>query len=187
MNSYAHPHGNVFYRKMAHARPKISHGKGIYLFDESGKQYLDGSSGPLVVNVGHGRPEVIQAMTAQAEQAAYIHAIMFTSDAVEQYSAELAPLIPFDNPRFFFLSSGSEVVEGAIKLARQIQIARGERERSIVIGRTQSYHGMTLGALSVSGRPGLRAPFKPMMHDMPLITPPTPTAIISRAKYWLVS
>lgn len=174
MNRYAHPHGNVFYRKMGHPRPKISHGKGIYLFDESGKQYLDGSGGPLVVNVGHGRQEVVEAMTAQASQAAYIHAIMFTSEAVEQYSAELAPLMPLSNPRFFFLSSGSEVVEGAMKLARQIQMARGEQNRSIVIGRTQSYHGMTLGALSVSGRPGLRAPYKSMIHDMPHISPPYP-------------
>ncbi len=174
MNTYAHPNGHVFYRKMAHPRPKISYGQGIYLYDESGKQYLDGSGGPLVVNVGHGRSEVIQAITTQAEKAAYVHAIMFTNDAVEQYAAELAPIMPMTDPRFFFLSSGSEVVEGAIKLARQIQMARGENDRSIVIGRTQSYHGMTLGALSVSGRPGLRAPYKSMMHDMPHISPPYP-------------
>jgi adenosylmethionine-8-amino-7-oxononanoate aminotransferase len=159
---------------MAHPRPKISHGQGIYLYDESGKRYLDGSGGPLVVNVGHGRPEIIQAMTAQAEKAAYIHAIMFTSDPLEQYAAELAPLVPLPNPRFFFLSSGSEVVEGASKLARQIQMARGENYRSIIIGRSQSYHGMTLGALSVSGRPGLRSPYQIMMHDMPHIRPPYP-------------
>ena len=102
MNNYAHPHGNVFYRKMAHPRPKISHGQGIYLYDVSGKRYLDGSGGPLVVNVGHGRSEIVQAMAEQAEKAAYVHAIMFTSDALEQYSAELAPLVPMDNPRFFF-------------------------------------------------------------------------------------
>ena len=174
MNTYAHPNGHVFYRKMAHPRPKISHGQGIYLYDENGKQYLDGSGGPLVVNVGHGRPEVVKAITAQAEKAAYVHAIMFTSEPLEQYSAELAPIMPITDPRFFFLSSGSEVVEGAIKLARQIQMARGENNRSIVIGRSQSYHGMTLGALGVSGRPGLRAPYQPMMHDMPHIQPPYP-------------
>jgi hypothetical protein len=157
---------------MNHARPKISHGQGIYLFDESGKRYLDGSGGPLVVNVGHGRQEIVQAMTRQAEKAAYVHAIMFTSEPLEQYAAELAPLVPLPDPRFFFLSSGSEVVEGAIKLARQIQMARGENNRSIIIGRSLSYHGMTLGALSVSGRPGLRSPYQTMMHDMPHIRPP---------------
>ena len=171
---YSHPHGHVFYRKMGHARPKISHGKGIYLFDESGKRYLDGSGGPLVVNVGHGRQEIVEAMTQQLESVAYVHAIMFTSDPLETYSAELAQIVPLPEARFFFLSSGSEVVEAAIKLSRQIQMARGEHGRSIVIGRSLSYHGMTLGALSVSGRPGLRTPYLGMLHNMPHIRHPYP-------------
>ncbi|MEZ4593848.1 MAG: aspartate aminotransferase family protein [Chloroflexota bacterium] len=174
MTTYKHPHGHVFYRKMSHARPKIDHGEGIYLFDESGKRYMDGSGGPLVVNVGHGRSEIVAAMTEQAQKAAYVHAIMFTNQATEQLSDELAPLVPMPNPRFFYLSSGSEVVEGAIKLARQIQQARGENGRSAIIGRHQSYHGMSLGALSVSGRPGLRTPYQDMFHDMPHIAPPYP-------------
>jgi adenosylmethionine-8-amino-7-oxononanoate aminotransferase len=174
LNTYAHPQGHVFYRKMNHARPKISHGQGIYLYDESGKCYLDGSGGPIVVNVGHGRQEIVQAMTTQAEKAAYVHAITFTSEPLEQYAAALAPLVPLTNPRFFFLSSGSEAVEGAIKLARQIQMARGENGRYLLIGRSLSYHGMTLGALSVSGRSGLRTPYLSMIQDMPHIRPPYP-------------
>ena len=171
---YKHPHGHVFYRKLDHPRPKISHGEGIYLWDESGKRYIDGSGGPLVVNVGHGRTEIVEAMARQAQSAAYVHAIMFTSDAVEQLSAELAPLVPLPDARFFYLSSGSEVVEGALKLARQIQMGRGSHGRDIVIGRRQSYHGMTLGALSVSGRDGLRTPYLGMIHDMPHVLPPYP-------------
>ncbi len=174
MTTYKHPHGHVFYRKMAHARPKISHGEGIYLFDAEGKRYIDGSGGPLVVNVGHGRSEVIDAMTQQAQNVAYVHAIMFTHEPAEQLSTELAEIVPMQNPRFFYLSSGSEVVEAAIKLARQIQQARGNDCRHMIIGRTQSYHGMTLGALSVSGRPGLRKPYTNMMADMPHISPPYP-------------
>jgi adenosylmethionine-8-amino-7-oxononanoate aminotransferase len=172
--TYKHPFGHVFYRKMGHARPKISHGEGIYLFDENGKKYMDGSGGPLVVNVGHGRTEVVAAMTEQAQKAAYVHAIMFTNEPAEQLSSELAQIVPIPNARFFYLSSGSEVVEGALKLARQIQQARGENGRSTIISRHQSYHGMSLGALSVSGRPGLRAPYMDMLHDMPHITPPYP-------------
>ncbi|MGW8318439.1 MAG: aminotransferase family protein [Candidatus Promineifilaceae bacterium] len=174
MTRYAHPHGHVFYRKMGHGRPMIARAQGIYLFDEDGKRYIDGSGGPLVVNVGHGRPEVIQAMTRQLETAAYVHAIMFTNEPLEQYAAELAQIVRIQDPRFYFLSSGTEVVEGAIKLARQIQMARGEQDRHLVIGRHQSYHGMTLGALSVSGRPGMRAPYLAMMADMPHIAPPYP-------------
>ena len=171
---YAHPQGHVFYRKMAHPRPKISHGDGIYLYDESGKRYIDGSGGPLVVNVGHGRVQIAAAMQKQAQTAAYIHAIMFTSDALETYSNQLAKIVPLPDARFYFLSSGSEVVEAANKLARQIQMARGQNGRHLIISRWQSYHGMTLGALSSSGRPGLRAPYADMMHDMPHITPPYP-------------
>ena len=171
---YSHPHGHVFYRKMDHARPKIAYGEGIYLFDESGKRYLDGSGGPLVVNVGHGRSEVIAAMTEQAQAAAYVHAVMFTNAPAEQLSDELAKIVPLPNPRFFYLSSGSEVVEGAIKLARQIQQARGQPVRDIITCRSLSYHGMTLGALGVSGRPGLRTPYMGMMVNMPHIRPPYP-------------
>jgi adenosylmethionine-8-amino-7-oxononanoate aminotransferase len=174
MTTYKHPHGHVFYRKMSHARPKIDYGEGIYLFDEDGQRYMDGSGGPLVVNVGHGRSEIVAAMAEQAQKAAYVHAIMFTNQATEQLSEELAALVPIDKARFFYLSSGSEVVEGAIKLARQIQQARGENGRSTIISRYQSYHGMSLGALSVSGRPGLRAPYLGMLHDMPHIAPPYP-------------
>lgn len=170
--TYSHPHGNVFYRTMNHPRPMIAYGEGIYLYDTDGKRYIDGSGGPLVVNVGHGRTEIVEAMTKQAQAAAYVHAIMFTSEPLEQYAKELATVVPLPNPRFYLLSSGSEVVEGAIKLARQIQIARGEDKRHIVLSRWQSYHGMTLGALAVSGRPALRAPYLDMIHDVPHI--PTP-------------
>ena len=169
---YKHPHGNVFYRSMSHARPKIAYGEGIYLFDESGKRYIDGSGGPLVVNVGHGRTEIVAAMAQQAQAAAYVHATMFTSEPLEQYAAELAEVVPLPGARFYFLSSGSEVVEGAIKLARQIQMARGEQRRHIILSRWNSYHGMTLGALAVSGRPGLRSPYLDMLRDVPHI--PTP-------------
>ncbi len=169
---YKHPHGNVFYRGMNHARPKIAYGEGIYLYDDSGKRYIDGSGGPLVVNVGHGRKEIVEAMARQAQAAAYVHATMFTSEPLEAYAAALAEVVPLSRPRFYFLSSGTEVVEGAIKLARQIQMARGESQRHIILSRWNSYHGMTLGALAVSGRPGLRAPYLEMMRDVPHI--PTP-------------
>ena len=174
MNRFAYPKGNVLYRKSAWARPMISRGSGICLYDKEGQKYIDGSGGACVVNVGHGRHEVIEAMHRQMQEAAYIHGTMFTSEAVETYAEELAKTVPIKDPRFFFLSSGSEVVEAAIKLARQIQLSRGEDGRSLVIGRHLSYHGLSLGALSVSGRPALRKPFLDMIFDMPHIDPPYP-------------
>lgn len=172
--THSHPHGSVFYRKLAHDRPLISHGRGVYLFDESGKRYLDGSGGPLVVNVGHGRAQIVQAMAEQAQAVAYAHAIMFTSDAVESYAQELATVLPLDDARVFLLSSGSEVVEAALKLSRQIQMARGQESRHLIISRSMSYHGTTLGALAVSGRPGLRSAYLPMLRDGPHIRHPYP-------------
>lgn len=171
---FGHPDGNVFYRKMSHRRPMISHGDGIYLYDMAGKRYIDGSGGPLVVNVGHGRAEIVAAMHKQALDAAYVHAIMFTSEPLEQYSHELAQVVPLPEPRFYFLGSGAEVVEGALKLARQIQMARGENGRYLVICRSLSYHGMTLGALSVSGRPSMRTPYLGLLQNMPHIRHPYP-------------
>lgn len=171
---FGHPDGNVFYRKMSHRRPMISHGDGIYLYDMAGKRYIDGSGGPLVVNVGHGRAEIVAAMHKQALDAAYVHAIMFTSEPLEQYSRELAQVVPLPEPRFYFLGSGAEVVEGALKLARQIQMARGENGRYLVICRSLSYHGMTLGALSVSGRPSMRTPYLGLLQNMPHIRHPYP-------------
>jgi adenosylmethionine-8-amino-7-oxononanoate aminotransferase len=165
---------HVFYRKMGCAHPVASHGQGIYLYDTDGKRYIDGSGGALVANVGHNRPEVIEAMERQLRSVAYVHATMFTSEVIERYAAALAQVTSIPDAHFYLLSSGTEVVEGALKLARQLQLARGEDKRHLVIGRWQSYHGMTLGALSVSGRPGLRQPYLPMMADMPHIAPPYP-------------
>ncbi len=166
---YSHPDGSVFYRKLKHKRPMISHAHGVYIYDQSGKRYLDGSGGPLVVNVGHGRAEVVEAMARQAQAAAFVHPVTFTAGVVEEYAAALAEVVPVPRARSFFLSSGSEVVEGALKLAQQVQMARGEAGRHLVICRDLSYHGTTLGAMSVSGRPGLRSPYLGMFHDMPHI------------------
>ncbi len=172
MTHYRHPQGHTFYRRMDHPHPVIARGEGVYLFDTDGRKYLDASGGPVLVNVGHGVDEVIEAMAVQARQAAYVHATMFTSQAVEDYSEALAGVTPLPDPCFYYQCSGSEATETGLKFARQVQVDRGEARRYLVIGRWRSYHGTTLGALAVSGRPGLRSLYLPMMHDMPHIPPP---------------
>jgi adenosylmethionine-8-amino-7-oxononanoate aminotransferase len=157
---------------MSHARPMLAGSEGIYLIDADGKRYIDASGGPVLVNIGYGVAEVIQAMTGQATAAAYLHATMFTSQALEEYSAALAEVTPLENPRFFYLDSGSEAVETAIKFARQVQVDRGQAQRYVVISRWHSYHGTTLGALALSGRPALRQLYQPMMQPTPHIEPP---------------
>jgi len=169
---YAHPHGRVLYRRARHPRPMVDRGEGVYLTDTEGRRYLDASGGAIVVNLGHGVAEVAQALSDQAARAAYAHPTMFTSRPAEDYAAALAEVVSLPDPRFFFLSSGSEAVETAIKLARQVQVERGRAGRYLIISRQQSYHGTTLGALAVAGKPKMRRPFQPMLADVPHIPPP---------------
>jgi adenosylmethionine-8-amino-7-oxononanoate aminotransferase len=149
----------------------VERGEGVYLYDTDGRRYLDGSGGAIVVNVGHGVREVVDAMAEQATQAAYAHPTMFTSRPAELYAEALADVVPLPDARFFFLSSGSEAVETAIKLARQVHVERGEAGRYLIISRWQSYHGTTLGALSLTGEPRMRRPFRPMLPEVPHIPP----------------
>jgi adenosylmethionine-8-amino-7-oxononanoate aminotransferase len=133
---------------------------------------LDASGGAIVVNIGHGVREVAQAMGEQAAQVAYAHPTMFTSRPMEEYAKALAEVVSLPDVRFFPLCSGSEAVETAIKLARQVQVERGQAGRYLTISRWQSYHGTTLGALAVTGKPKMRRPFQPMLPEMPHIPPP---------------
>jgi adenosylmethionine-8-amino-7-oxononanoate aminotransferase len=167
-----HPQGHVFYRRMAHEYPVIERGAGVYLYDTKGRRYLDASGGPLVVNIGHGVEPVAAAMAEQASQVAYVHGNLFTTAVLESYSERLAARVPLPDPRFYYLSSGSEAVETALKFARQVQLARGEGQRDRIISRWGSYHGLTLGTLAVSGKPAMRSHYAPMFRDMPHIAPP---------------
>lgn len=164
--------GHIFHRRADHPHPTAERGEGIYLYDTKGRRYLDGSSGAIVVNIGHGVREVAQALGDQAARMAYAHPTMFTSRTMEEYAETLASVTPLPDVRFFPLSSGSEAVETAIKLARQVQVERGQAGRYLTISRWQSYHGTTLGALAVAGKPKMRRIFQPMLPDMPHIPPP---------------
>lgn len=164
--------GHVFYRRATHPHPVIERGEGVYLYDTEGRRYMDGSGGAIVVNIGHGVREVAQAMAEQAAQAAYAHGTMFTSRPLEEYARALAEITPLPDARFFPMCSGSEAVETAIKLARQVQVERGQASRHLTIARWQSYHGATLGALAMTGKPNMRRLFQPMLPQTPHIPPP---------------
>lgn len=163
---------HVFYRKVKHLKPTISHGEGVYLWDTDGKRYIDASGGAVVVNVGHGVRAIAEAMGKQAASVAFAHATMFTSDALEGLAHGLAEVTPIPNARFFFMSSGSEATETAVKFARQLQIARGEASRHMTISRWGSYHGGTLGAMALTGKASMRRLYTPMFVDVPHIPPP---------------
>jgi adenosylmethionine-8-amino-7-oxononanoate aminotransferase len=162
---------NVFHRSPDHDYPVAVRGDGAYLYDSSGKQYLDGSGGAAVSCLGHGNPEVVAAIKAQVEQLAYAHTAFFTNEPQEHLAARLVERFPAAGARVYFLSGGSEANETAIKLARQYWLSQGKPDKHIVISRNQSYHGNTVGALSVSGNPGRREIFAPILHDWPRIDP----------------
>jgi adenosylmethionine-8-amino-7-oxononanoate aminotransferase len=163
--------GHVFHRRLSHHYPIVARGEGVYLFDTEGHRYLDASGGALVVNVGHGVEEIVQALAYQARRVAFAHGTQFTSEALEAYAAALGRVSPIPDPWIYLVSGGSEVVETALKLARQVCVARGEPGRYKLIARWGSYHGATLAALSASGRTSLRRPYAPLLIDVAHIPP----------------
>ncbi|MBI4260159.1 MAG: aspartate aminotransferase family protein [Actinobacteria bacterium] len=154
---------HVFPRTLGTALPTAVRGRGAWIEDSDGNRYLDGAGGALVVNVGHGDGEVAAAIAEQAGRLAYVHGTAFTTEAVEAYAGELAPLLPMEEPRVYPVSGGSEAVETALKLARAYHLARGETDRSVIVARKGSYHGNTRGALDASGREPLRRPYEPWL------------------------
>ncbi len=162
---------NVFYRNSRKSYPTAVRGQGIYIYDSTGKRYIDGSAGAAVVGIGHGVKEITEAMVRQAEKISFAHGSQFTSEASIELASKLTRLAPEGMTRVYFLSGGSEAVETAVKLARQYQVERGKPEKYKVISRWTSYHGNTLGALALSGHSGRRRLYFPLMLHTPHIAP----------------
>jgi adenosylmethionine-8-amino-7-oxononanoate aminotransferase len=142
-------------------------GEGVYLWDEDGKQYLDFSGSAAVNFIGHGVAEIPAAMAEQAKRLEFVHSSQFTTAIAEHYAQELLDFAGehFRNGAVYFTCGGSEAVETALKLARQYQMEIGESRRYQVLSRTQSYHGSTLGALSVSGNQRRRDIYLPLVRE----------------------
>ena len=143
--------------------PVIVRGEGCYLYDERGRRFLDGLAGLFCVNMGHGRTDIPAAATKQMEQLAYWTNWSAAHPASVEAATLIAGLAPGDLNTVFFVNSGSEAVESAIKFARQFHVSQGQPERTKIISRDMSYHGTTLGALAVTGIPKFKAPFGPLM------------------------
>lgn len=143
--------------------PVIVRGEGPYVFDDAGRRYLDGLSGLFTVNIGHGRRELLAAGARQAEKLAYFPLWSFGHEPAIDLAARLAELAPGDLNRVFFTTGGGEAVESAWKLAVQYHAALGQPERRKVVSREYAYHGTTIGALSITGIPAIRAPFEPLL------------------------
>ena len=162
---------HLFYLSTAQ-RPVLDRAEGIYMWDTTGRRFIDGSSGAMVSNIGHSNPAVLAAMRAQMERATFGYRLHFETEPGEQLAAKVASLSPEGMEKVFFVSGGSEAVESAVKLARQWAVVSGQASRWKVISRFPCYHGSTLGALALTGYDPLTDPFRPMMVAMPKIPAP---------------
>ncbi len=152
--------GRVFRRSSSPNPPVAVRAHGSTIVDADGREYLDAAGGAIVVNVGHGRREIADAIADQSARLSYAHGSAFTTEPLERYAEEVGRHLPVTDPAIYPVSGGSEAIETALKLARATQIARGEMDRWIVFARWGSYHGNTLGALDLSGRRPLRRPYE---------------------------
>jgi adenosylmethionine-8-amino-7-oxononanoate aminotransferase len=162
---------HVFHRNSNAAYPVAARGEGAYVIDADGKRYLDGSSGAAVSCLGHDDAEVLAAIRRQLERLPYAHTSFFTTEPMEALADALIARAPAGMERVYFVSGGSEAIEAALKLARQYFVELGQNERRYVIGRRQSYHGNTLGALAVGGNMWRRRQFDPLLIDAVHVSP----------------
>lgn len=152
--------------------PTVDYAKGIYIYDKDGKAYIDGSSGAVTASIGHGVAEISEAMIEQAAKASFVYRSQFTNEPAEKLAKRLSELAPGDINWTFFVNSGSEATETAMKIAIQHWQEKGYGRKNKVLSRWMSYHGITIGALSMSGHVLRRKRFIPLLEDFPSASAP---------------
>lgn len=162
---------HVFHRNPKQSLAHAVRGQGIRLFDQDNKGYIDASGGAAVSCLGHGHPDIIEAVKAQLDTVAYAHSSFFTTRVSEDLADFLAQRAPGDLDHVYFVSGGSEAVEAALKLARQYFVEIGQPARRHFIARRQSYHGNTLGALAIGGNAWRREQFLPLLVPAHHVSP----------------
>jgi adenosylmethionine-8-amino-7-oxononanoate aminotransferase len=164
------PKNHVFYRNQNWRYPKIEKAKGIYLYDDSGNAYIDGCSGSVVANIGHGNAEVAAYSKELTERLGFTHLSRWTVDVIETTAKKVADFAPGDLNHVYFVSGGSEATETAIKMARQYFVERdGHSSKWKVISKWNSYHGNTIGALSMTGITSRRKIYDNYLLNFPKI------------------
>lgn len=170
--AHRYPDSAVFYRALDKSLPLIERAEGCRLYDDKGRDYIDACGGAFVANIGHGVREIGEAVAAQMGKVAYVNGTAFTNEASEELASRLAALSPKGLDKSYFLNSGSEAVEAALKLARQYWVERGMKSKSTIIARNPGYHGNTLLALSASARPHYKKLFGDWLIDVVMIDAP---------------
>lgn len=162
---------HIIHRSLLKVPPTATSARGIHVVDSTGKQYINASGGAAVSCLGHAHPDVLAAMHAQIDSLEYAHTGFFTTRPAEELADFLTARAGGDLSNVYFVSGGSEAVEAALKLARQYFVEKGEPQRTTFIGRRQSYHGNTLGALAVGGNEWRRKQFAPLLMETGRVSP----------------
>jgi adenosylmethionine-8-amino-7-oxononanoate aminotransferase len=162
---------HVFHRDPRLKYPVAVRGEGAYLYDRDGKRYLDASGGAAVSCLGHSDAAVVKAIQEQLARLPFAHTSFFTNEPMEALADALIARAPKSFDKVYFVSGGSEAIEAALKLARQYFVEQGEPQRAHIIGRRQSYHGNTLGALAVGGNAWRRKQFEPLLVKTTHVSP----------------
>jgi len=161
----------VFHRDPRQDYPVAVRGEGPYLIDREGRRYLDASGGAAVSCLGHSDAAVVRAIHDQLARLPFAHTSFFTNEPLEALADTLIAHAPAPLEKAYFVSGGSEAIEAALKLARQYYVEKGEPQRRYLIGRRQSYHGNTLGALAVGGNAWRRRQFQPLLIEASHVAP----------------
>jgi adenosylmethionine-8-amino-7-oxononanoate aminotransferase len=169
------PNVHAVHRDWDRPFPIIDRAEGIYLYDRSGKRYIDGSGGSSVVtSIGHGVMEVTQSMVAQAEKFSFYPAHAFSNEPFLELSDLIVSLAPGDlknNSRVWVTCTGTDATDDAVRLARQYWVEAGKSSKYLVIGRWQGFHGNTISVAGFSGISSRRRIFQPMFVESPHIPP----------------
>ena len=164
--------GNPLFYQTNSATPMVSRAEGIYIWDESGKKYIDGCSGAIICNIGHGDQNVLSTINSQAKSSFFTYRTQFENRPAVELAQKLVDYSASRLNRVFYVSGGSEAVESAVKLCRSYFCSKGEGSRHLIISRTPSYHGSTLGALSLTAYAPLEIPYRPLLKSSPKIPAP---------------
>ena len=156
---------HVFYPNLRHKYPVATRGKGIYLWDADDKKYIDACSGALVSNIGHGVEEIRTAVSEQLAKVEFAHRFKFSNEPLQKMAELIVNMTPAGIDWVTFVSGGSEATETAMKMTREYFIEIGKPSKYKIVARWQSYHGNTLGALSMSGHTGRRKRYSPLLAD----------------------
>ena len=172
LQTTARQYAASFFPALGGDLPTIVRAEGIYLYDDTGRRIIDAAGGVgAVTSIGHAVPEVVDAIAAQLRTVAFVPWTQFQSEPAQRLAETIAEMTPRGLNAVALFNSGSEVTEGAVKLARQHWLARGRPDKHLVVSRWQGFHGMSLGASGFSGHTQRRRKYQPMLHDMPKIGP----------------